>query len=904
MRLLAGPIVRRVEPTLVAIWVATDTACTVGLDIYNDAQSASSLPAADYHATAATIRAGEKLHFGLAVLDLATDQTALEPETVYYYNLSFTPAGGGGTDTLQSLNLLKDSTDPAKPHLALGYGTDALPSFVLPPRQLKDLKILHGSCRRVQYKEHDAMPWIDDFLVDTHTDAVKRPHQLFLTGDQIYADNLPTTMQHFLTGKANEYMGVAEMLPIRFPLDPGDFAQSAQQLECTTDNFPAGLRKNAIMCEARMTTSDGKNHLLSFGEFCVMYLMVWCNELWPSPDQLPDAPTAYQQNPTNLPEIWALHLGLMGSFTDKQPSPDIHCPITSDGKASPLPCTQANAKKVMQFFTTNKPEPSRKVKEIYDTFDSYIDDVKYTKDFFASLPKVRRALANIATYTIFDDHEISDDWNFAQPWKDRVLTSQLGRVILRNGLLAYTLCQGWGNDPRQFTADIRDPQGNLHAGPQKQILNAAPLLFPPGETATPVDDVAKQLDGLLGLDRDPATPPQIPQVPPPATWTYRIGGPHHLVLCLDVRTRRFQAGRTAAPQNLSADAVKEQLPTDTDPMLMNLPSDIDVVVVISSLVVLGPPVFDALLGPFSYKAFDIKDHMDRADLPATNPDAIESWPNEPIGFERLLNALAPLKRVVMLSGDVHYSTSVVMSYWTDRTKPPARFAQFVCSALKNDFFDIAAMASQSLALFQRVLQLDADIARIGWNNFHSDQLASPPGSDLLSLPSQARVAPALVARLDETPVMVPTVGWPAGTNEKIVNRPDWAWRTHILLDERPRAERPAALQSAQLYPDDLAHDATPSADAYPTIAARHAKSLNKMDFTRQILFAPNVGWIQFEKNDGVVTAIHRLYSTPPGDQLADPGALPSGTPQICMEHRVDLDTPTEQPPFIGTPVSS
>jgi hypothetical protein len=213
MRLLAGPIVRRVEPTLVAIWVATDTACALDLDIYNDAQSASSLPAADYHASSVTIRAGDKLHFGLAVLDMATDPTPLEPEKVYYYNLTFTPASGGGSKTLQTLDLLTDKSDPAKPHLALGYANDALPSFVLPPRQLKDLKILHGSCRRVQYEKHDAMQWIDDFLVDTHTDPVKRPHQLFLTGDQIYADNLPTTMQHILTSIANDCMGVAEMLP-------------------------------------------------------------------------------------------------------------------------------------------------------------------------------------------------------------------------------------------------------------------------------------------------------------------------------------------------------------------------------------------------------------------------------------------------------------------------------------------------------------------------------------------------------------------------------------------------------------------------------------------------------------------------------------------------------------------
>ena len=63
--------------------------------------------------------------------------------------------------------------DGSRPHLALGYGTDVLPGFVLPPRQLKDLKILHGSCRRVGYDAPDAMTWVDDFIAGTRTDAVQ-----------------------------------------------------------------------------------------------------------------------------------------------------------------------------------------------------------------------------------------------------------------------------------------------------------------------------------------------------------------------------------------------------------------------------------------------------------------------------------------------------------------------------------------------------------------------------------------------------------------------------------------------------------------------------------------------------------------------------------------------------------
>src|SRR5207244_11065675 len=80
----------------------------------------------------------------------------------------------------------------------------------------------------------------------------------------------------------------------------------------------------------------------------------------------------------------------------------------------------------------------------------YAAQLEQLERFRSALPQVRRALANIATYTICDDHEITDDWFLDGAWCQRVLTSPLGRRIIGNGLLAYALFQGWGNTPRQF----------------------------------------------------------------------------------------------------------------------------------------------------------------------------------------------------------------------------------------------------------------------------------------------------------------------------------------------------------------------------------------------------------------------------------------------------------------------
>ena len=45
-------------------------------------------------------------------------------------------------------------------------------------------------------------------------------------------------------------------------------------------NFPARIRGPVLECEAQFTTSDVENHLISFGEYCAMYLAVWSNAVW------------------------------------------------------------------------------------------------------------------------------------------------------------------------------------------------------------------------------------------------------------------------------------------------------------------------------------------------------------------------------------------------------------------------------------------------------------------------------------------------------------------------------------------------------------------------------------------------------------------------------------------------
>jgi hypothetical protein len=68
---------------------------------------------------------------------------------------------------------------------------------------------------------------------------------------------------------------------------------------------------------------------------------------------------------------------------------------------------------------------------------------------------------------IFDDHDVTDDWNLTAGWRDRVRASPAGRRIVANALAAYWAFQGWGNDPGQFGPEFTDSiRGHLADGGQ------------------------------------------------------------------------------------------------------------------------------------------------------------------------------------------------------------------------------------------------------------------------------------------------------------------------------------------------------------------------------------------------------------------------------------------------------
>lgn len=915
--LLAGPILRRVEPTLVSVWVALSQPATVSLTVWDGRVVTGSggpliaSPGTGVH----TLRLGDKLHIALVAIKVPNNSSqTLRPGHIYSYDVAILVDGGTIKQNLSSLHMLEAGVIDGQLHVPLGYEPGFLPSFALPPDDVAQLRLVFGSCRRVAHPNPDAMAWIDDIIErdQTFRDPLRRPHQMLLGGDQIYADDVSALQMLRVSQLAVELIGVrgtnqqamerialdevlqrksppsAENTPTpEHPLQGYEPAAAttadARALPADRAHFPEGKRLHLTVRAAQMTSHDGDSHLLSFGEFAAMYLCVWSAAAWDATVPLTsvvvdttrgDAPRALAWD-DNLPPTSRIDLPAI-EFPERIPK-HLYRELSEGGGTEELP------------------DPQRQQRSLRDT-------LRILGEFRRGLPKVQRALANIPTYMMFDDHEVTDDWNLNPIWRDRVMTTALGVTTIRNALLSYALFQDWGNDPRKYET----------SAPHKQLLALAPKMFPAVAATGPDPTAAAALDKLFGFDLRgaPELGGRVGATRPPLTWHYSVDGPKHRVVAIDNRTRRSFGSRNGPPGNVAIDAQAEQIPAAP------LPGGRELLVVVAPLQVIGPPLLDELVAPLTYRIFDTVKGFEKGSalgpdsktgergMLGTNPDAIEAWCFDAVIFEALLKRLAPFQKVVLLSGDVHYSASTAMSYWRgSNTTRPDRIVQFTSSGLKNVMPVYISAIDRSIGFAQQLVRAKLGVERIGWNLPRDDLVILPEGMKLTDIP------PGLRSRLQETPVMIPTWGWPDRNPPNAPQRdlakvshindtlpPDWLWRAEPLLDKRPDAQRPPAMRPLALNDDEIDNqlrDKSTALDAYVSVAARHQSAVEKLKNSRQILFRSNFGLVRFERRATQLFAIHEVYTA-----FADPDAAVPETPKPAafMLHEASLGPLEELPP--------
>lgn len=539
-------------------------------------------------------------------------------------------------------------------------------------------------------------------------------------------------------------------------------------------------------------------------------------------------------------------------------------------------------------------------------------------------PKVRRALANVPTYMIFDDHDVTDDWNLNPVWCERVLKADgggkapLGRQIVRNALASYALFQDWGNDLSRY--------GPGSTG--QQVLTQIQRLFAAQAATWPEPAAAAELDRLFGLDKLPqpvdASRPhgRHDAVDAPMKWHYTVEGPQFTVAVLDNRTRRGFVSRFGPPGNVALSMLGDQIPTAP------LPAGKEVLIVVAPLQVLAPSVFDEIVAPGAYRAFDIgsgsaakvRSGRGGARMPGLNPDAIESWALDAITLEALLARLAPHRKVLLLSGDVHNSAATQMSYWRKGEAQPSRIVQFTSSGIKNVMPSYLAMVDHSLAFAQELVRAnisedpsdDAHVIggdRMGWLDGADGAFVFPAGKALQDVPLVVR------KRIAQRPAHLPTFGWPsdptrpdtepgARTSISPARRPDFSWTLRPVFDLRPDGARPLMARpdgfvGAPPTPAELAAGSDSAFDAYARIAQRHFHQLDRLGNSRFILFRSNLARVVFNKRpEGqreVLEAVHQVMTA-----LSDPldprlqARVPNThllKPEVAMEQRAELTPP-------------
>ena len=748
--ILCGPILRRTQPDSVTVWLALRKAREVSLEIFAIDGAGERSTAATLVGQAETIALGDNLH----IVAVTASGGSLEWGQCYGYDLNFGPALGvmamddnaglfgnlfthaDGADNEGRTGIYANDEGEALKALTFPDGPK-WPSFVLPPdvgradgaHPLDRLRVCHGSCRKPHGEGFDALPTMDLILEKSlKPDAGHlRPHMLFLTGDQIYADDVADALLALLSDAGEVLLGwpEAETLPGKEKSPgPGHRAAFGEAIGLTS------MKKDK--------PEYGKSHLLYFAEYAAMYLFAWSDVLWP--DKL-DYP-------------WS-EVIISGSTFDLE------------------------TERLQQFQRT--------------------------------LPKVRRALANVPVYMIFDDHEITDDWNLTLRWVSCVLDQDnpAGRRVIMNGLLAYAIFQAWGNTPWLFE----------EGGAGRRLLDAATRWR--GKADGDEAEIIHRLNiptyqgqKLVGGDA-PA---------PIMRWHYSIQTPNFLCLVLDTRTMRgFPGGLDDRPELLNDQGFALQI--DQAP----LPPEDGITVVVATTNVFSEPLTELgveALSKFHQLKFD-------PEAAAVDPDLGDAWAAQSPAYERLLARLAdrapdttePRRktRIVIATGDIHYGFAVRSQYWGEhpyrapldkaRSLKPvdAVFAQFTASSFRNEIGKTRTLHERAFLTIKSKQLLSSLMSSswVGWQSFERGGVRATP----------------LTLQADDKFL-------------KDDRAPDWRYRIDYIKDDLVNF-----LQGIR------ANNPNPSPSQIKALAQEHRKYAEK-GAGRIVVGRNNIGDIRFHWGDG------------------------------------------------------
>ena len=299
--------------------------------------------------------------------------------------------------------------------------------------------------------------------------------------------------------------------------------------------------------------------------------------------------------------------------------------------------------------------------------------------FEKTLPDIRRLLANIATYMIFDDHDVTDDWNLTNSWYDNVRDSRLGRRVVSNALASYWAFQGIGNDPDHFDHDFK---ATISAYGLQKVQD---------------DELTERYDLQLWKHRGWGF--SVPTSPP--------------IIAIDSRTQRARTLMSYLPilvDRYGLDWLRvEWAKLKTDQNIKNF----DYPIFITTTPLMGftfaemaqrillwlaqyiDNILFKLLAriPYVGRVFSMVDNPDYLTQKIIQWADMEGWATNSTGQFKLLDCLTAkmhIKQCVVLSGDVHYGFTGVGRYQFKNTNFSC--LQLTSSSLKNTPADLQKKA--------------------------------------------------------------------------------------------------------------------------------------------------------------------------------------------------------------------
>ncbi|PFG56085.1 PhoD-like phosphatase [Vibrio sp. ES.051] len=432
--------------------------------------------------------------------------------------------------------------------------------------------VLHGSCRNPHHFSKDSLVTADDKIASQAIED--RADMLIMSGDQIYADHV-----------AGPTLDAIEQVIALLGL-PGEKFEQAP----IADTTALYQHPNCYYGRDKLLpryTSDGRllnkffphrgtpifsakeceNHLISFAECFAMYLLVWS------------------------PTLWQL--------------------IQSD-------------RLLESGFTVGGETLAPKWQQ------QWRDEKIHIEKFIAGLHKVQRLLAHIPTYMIFDDHDVTDDWNLTIGWEQAAYSNAFAKRIIGNSLIAYWLCQGWGNAPEKFN---------------DEFMSIAQRFF--SENSSQDQDAFIQY--LYRFEN----------------WHYTIPTTPKVVV-LDTRTRRW---RSESKMNKPSGLMDWEAMIDFHQELVHQ----DKVIIVSAAPMFGVKFIEALQRVVTVLGKPLM------------VDA-ENWMTHPGSANTLISIFTHTKtptNFVILSGDVHYSFAYDIKLRYRKNSP--NIYQITCSGIKNQF---------------------------------------------------------------------------------------------------------------------------------------------------------------------------------------------------------------------------